>query len=117
MPKFLAGCHYNGEEISRHLKKNIGYWPVQMNGNKFATGQTPKKPVEIVKGADFSWVEPQKSPEPWVGPLLSSIMRMLGGASNCMCVREEPIKASYLERHSRMLDSFVEHPPAFVVTR
>ena len=25
MPKFLAGCHYNEEEISRHLKKNIGY--------------------------------------------------------------------------------------------
>ena len=21
MPKFLAGCHYNEEEISRHLKK------------------------------------------------------------------------------------------------
>jgi hypothetical protein len=43
MPKFLAGCHYNGEEFSRHLKKNIGYWPVQINDNKFATGQTQKK--------------------------------------------------------------------------
>jgi hypothetical protein len=21
MPKFLAGCHYNEEEISQHLKK------------------------------------------------------------------------------------------------
>jgi hypothetical protein len=21
MPKFLSGCHYNEEEISRHLKK------------------------------------------------------------------------------------------------
>jgi hypothetical protein len=50
MPKFLAGCHYNEEEISRHLKKNIGYWPVQMNGNKFATGEILKKPVEVVKG-------------------------------------------------------------------
>ena len=50
MPKFLAGCHYNEEEISRHLEKNIGYWPVQINGNKFATGQTLKKPVEVVKG-------------------------------------------------------------------
>jgi hypothetical protein len=50
MPKFLAGCHYNEEEISRHLKQNIGYWPVQMNGNKFATGQILKKPVEVVKG-------------------------------------------------------------------
>jgi hypothetical protein len=31
-------------------KKNIGYWPVQMNGNKFATGQILEKPVEAVKG-------------------------------------------------------------------
>jgi len=50
MPKFLAGCHYNEEEINRHLKKNIGYRPVQMNGNKFATGQILGKPVEVVKG-------------------------------------------------------------------
>jgi hypothetical protein len=50
MPKFLAGCHYNEEEISRHLKNNIGYWPVQINDNKFATGQILKKPVEVAKG-------------------------------------------------------------------
>jgi hypothetical protein len=50
MPKFLAGCHYNEEEIRRHLKKSIGYWPVQIHGNKFATGQILKKPVEFVKG-------------------------------------------------------------------
>ena len=49
MPKFLAGCHYNDEEISRHLKKNIGYWLVQTNDNKFATDQILKKPVEVVK--------------------------------------------------------------------
>jgi hypothetical protein len=49
-PKLLAGCHYNEEEINRHLKKNIGYWLVQINGNKFATGQILKKPVEVVKG-------------------------------------------------------------------
>ena len=55
MPKFLAGCHYNEEEISRHLKKNIGYWPVQTNGNKFATGQILKNPVEVVKERIFSW--------------------------------------------------------------
>jgi hypothetical protein len=52
MPKLLAGCHYNEEEISRHLQKIIGYWPVQMNGNKFATskilGNTSK--LEVVKG-------------------------------------------------------------------
>jgi hypothetical protein len=38
------------EEISRHLEKNIGYWPVQMNGNKFATGELLRKLVEVVKG-------------------------------------------------------------------
>jgi hypothetical protein len=47
MPKFLAGCHYNEDEISRHFK---GYWPIQMNGSKFATGVILKKPVEVVKG-------------------------------------------------------------------
>jgi hypothetical protein len=63
MPKFLAGCHYNGEEISRHLKKERGYWPVQINGNKFATGQILGKPVEVVKGRNLAgWA--QKSPEP-----------------------------------------------------
>jgi hypothetical protein len=50
MPKFLAGCHDNEEEISWHVKKNIGYWPVQMNGNKSASGQILGKPVEVVKG-------------------------------------------------------------------
>jgi nucleoside phosphorylase len=38
------------EEISSHLEKNIGYWQVQINGNKFATGQIQGKPVEVVKG-------------------------------------------------------------------
>jgi hypothetical protein len=55
MPKFLAGCHYNEEEISRHLKfyffkRKRRYKPVQMNGNKFATGESLRKPVEVVKG-------------------------------------------------------------------
>ena len=49
MPKFLTGCHYNEEEISRHLNNNIGYWAVHMNGNKFATGRILRKPVEVVK--------------------------------------------------------------------
>jgi hypothetical protein len=51
MPKFLAGCHYNEDKISWHLKEYIGYWPVQIHGNKkFATGQILRKPVEVVKG-------------------------------------------------------------------
>jgi hypothetical protein len=63
MPKFLAGCHYNEEEISRHLRKNIEYWPVQFNGNKFGAGQILKEPVEVVTGRILAgWA--QKSPEP-----------------------------------------------------
>jgi hypothetical protein len=50
MPKFLAGCHDNEEGSSRHMEKNIGYRPVQINGNKFATGEILEKPVEVVKG-------------------------------------------------------------------
>jgi hypothetical protein len=34
----------------RKKKKRKAYWPVQINGNKFATGQILKKLVEIVKG-------------------------------------------------------------------
>jgi hypothetical protein len=58
MPKFLAGCHYNEEDISRHLQKNIGYWPVQMNGNKFASGQILQRSCE---GVDFSWLSSKVS--------------------------------------------------------
>ena len=58
MPKFFAGCHYNEEEISRHLGIYIyiyiGCWPVQINDNKFATGRSLKKRVEVVKGWIFS---------------------------------------------------------------
>jgi hypothetical protein len=51
MPKFLTDCLYNEEEISRHLKKKSkGYWPLQINGNKFATGHILRKPVEVLKG-------------------------------------------------------------------
>jgi hypothetical protein len=65
----LAGCRYNEEEISRHLKKRKkkkkkeGYWPIQINGNEFATSQILKKPVEVVKGRILAgWA--QKCPQP-----------------------------------------------------
>jgi hypothetical protein len=61
MPKFLAGCHYSKEEISWHSNINVGYRPVQINGNKFATGQILKKPVEVVKGRIFSWLSSKVS--------------------------------------------------------
>jgi hypothetical protein len=49
MPKFLTGGHYNEEEISQHVKYIYiyMYWPVQINGNKFATGQILEKTVEL----------------------------------------------------------------------
>ena len=74
MPKFLARCDYNEEEISRHLRKNIGYWLVQISGNKFATRQILKKPVEVVKGQILvGWA--QKSPESWSGQTLLKVSR------------------------------------------
>jgi hypothetical protein len=62
MPKFLAGCHYNEEEISRHLKKRrrILAGP-NCNGNKFATGQIVEKPGRSCEGADFSWLSSKVS--------------------------------------------------------
>jgi len=38
------------KKLADTQKKRKGYWPVQMNGNKFATGQIQRKPVEVVKG-------------------------------------------------------------------
>jgi hypothetical protein len=38
------------KKLAGTYEVNIGYWPVQINGNKFAAGQILKKPVEVVKG-------------------------------------------------------------------
>jgi hypothetical protein len=65
MPKFLGGCYYNEEEISRHLKKKIE----DIGRSKLmATSLQPvkswKKSVEVVKGRILAgWA--QKSPESW----------------------------------------------------
>ena len=40
-----------------------------MNGNKFATGEILKKPIEVVKGRILADRAP-KSPEPWCVKLL-----------------------------------------------
>jgi hypothetical protein len=50
MPKFLAGCHYNEEEINPALEKNYRVLASPNECNKFATGQILRKPVEVVKG-------------------------------------------------------------------
>jgi len=53
------------------LDKKRGYWPVQINDNKFATGRILEKPVEVVKGRILAgWA--QKSPEPWTSSEVSS---------------------------------------------
>ena len=62
MPKFLAGCHYNEEEISRHLKKNIGYCRSKWMATSLQPVKFWKKPVEVVKSwADFSWLSSKVS--------------------------------------------------------
>jgi hypothetical protein len=59
--QYSAGCHHNEEEISRHFKLKKGYWPVQMNGNKFATGQILQETGRSCEGADFSWLSAKVS--------------------------------------------------------
>ena len=53
------------KKLAGTCKKEKGYWPVQFNGNKFATGQILKKPVEVVKGRILAG-RAQKYPEPYI---------------------------------------------------
>ena len=68
MSKFLTSCHYNEEEISRHLRKYRGYQLVQTNGDKFATGQILEKTGRSCEGADFSWLSSKVSRTLFIGP-------------------------------------------------
>ena len=61
MPKFLAGCHYNDEEIRRHLEKHIEYWTVQINDDKFATSQILQETGRSCEVVDFSWLSSKVS--------------------------------------------------------
>jgi hypothetical protein len=54
------------KKLAGSWKNYIGYWPVQINGNKFATGQILKKLVDIVKGRILAG-RAQKFPEPYTG--------------------------------------------------
>ena len=38
------------KKLADTWKKKIGYWPVQIHGDKFATDEILKKTVEVVKG-------------------------------------------------------------------
>jgi len=62
MPKFLDGCHYNEEEISQHLKKNLGYWPVQIHGwQQVCNRSNPGKAGRSCEEADFRWLNSKVS--------------------------------------------------------
>ena len=50
MPKFLAGCHYNEEEISRHLKKKEDIGRSKLMATSLQPVKILEKPVEVVKG-------------------------------------------------------------------
>jgi hypothetical protein len=62
MPKFLAGCHHNEEEISRTLKKKIGR--SELMATSLLPAKSWKNLVEVVKGQIIAgWA--QKSLKPW----------------------------------------------------
>ena len=45
--EFLAGCHYNEEEISQHIEKKC---QILAGPNEWQQVCNLKKPVEVVKG-------------------------------------------------------------------
>ena len=62
MLKFLAGCHYNEEEISRHLKKK---YRISLAGpnewQQVCNWSNPEKTSRSCEGADFSWLSSKVS--------------------------------------------------------
>jgi hypothetical protein len=50
MPKFLPGCHYNEEEISRYLTKKYRILAGPNEWQQVCNRSNPEKPIEIVKG-------------------------------------------------------------------
>jgi hypothetical protein len=50
MPKFLASCHYNEEEISRHLKKKYRILAGPNEWQQVCNRSNTEKPVEVWKG-------------------------------------------------------------------
>jgi hypothetical protein len=68
MPKFLAGCHYNEEEIIRHLKKNIGYLAGPNEWQQVCNRSNPEKTGRSCEGGAFQLVELQSLPNPALAP-------------------------------------------------
>jgi hypothetical protein len=61
MPKFLAGCHYNEEEISRHLKKEYRILAGPNEWQQVCNQSSPEKTGRSCEGADFSWLSAKVS--------------------------------------------------------
>jgi hypothetical protein len=61
MPKFLAGCHYNEEEISRHLKKIYRILAGPNEWQQVCNWSSPEKTGRNCEGADFSWLSSKVS--------------------------------------------------------
>jgi hypothetical protein len=61
MPKFLAGCHYNEKEISRHLRKNYRIWTGPNEWQQVCNRLNPGKTGRSCEGADFSWLSSKVS--------------------------------------------------------
>jgi hypothetical protein len=49
-PSSWPGVITMKKKLAGNWGKIKGYWPVQINSNKFATGQVLEKPVEVAKG-------------------------------------------------------------------
>jgi hypothetical protein len=62
MPKFLVGCHYNKEEISRNLKKKRKRIVAGPNEwQQVCNWSNPEKTGRSCEGADFSWLSSKVS--------------------------------------------------------
>ena len=61
MPKFLAGCYYNEEEICRHLKKHNKILAGPNWWQQVCNRSNPEKTGRNCEGTGWA----QKSPEPW----------------------------------------------------
>jgi hypothetical protein len=61
MPKFLADCHYNEEEISRHLEKKFRILACPYEWQQVCNRSNPGKTGRSCEGADFSWLSSKVS--------------------------------------------------------
>ena len=61
MPKFLAGCHHNEEEISRHLKNIYRILGGPNEWQQVCNRSNPEKTSRSCEGADLSWLSSKVS--------------------------------------------------------